>query len=351
MIQVLRGIAASWVVLCHASEAGHIDSLKASLPQWFDHVLFEMGHMGVAIFFALSGFVVAHSIHGDNVTPSYLGRFALRRSIRLDPPYWAAIAFAISLAIVSAKVKGETFVSPSAGQTLAHLTYTQTLLGYEQINLVFWTLCYEVQFYLVLVSAALVRHRGSQIVLFAMALIWGMQLAPSPPGLFLGFWHTFFLGVLAYWSDESRTALIGLALLSIGLIASAPDTFTFVAMLTAWFLWGMRRQGLMHLGSPPLLWLGAISYSLYLVHNPVTGAVSFVVRKMELPEPAMLPLIVVGCLAVAGGMWFAIERPFQTLARRIRLGEPREIAPVPPSEHSDRREAMDRMHSIAGQRG
>src|SRR5690349_21798798 len=89
---VTRHVRALWVVLFHISAAGHIGRLEAQLPRWIDRI-FKDGHLGGAIFFALSGFVIARSVRHATVTPSYLVRFALRRSIRLDPPYWASILF------------------------------------------------------------------------------------------------------------------------------------------------------------------------------------------------------------------------------------------------------------------
>ena len=106
MVQALRGIAALWVVFFHISAAGHISRLEAQLPRWADHI-FTDGHLGVAIFFALSGFVIAHSIRGAQITPSYVGRFMLRRSIRLEPPYWASMIFVVAMAMISARVQGK----------------------------------------------------------------------------------------------------------------------------------------------------------------------------------------------------------------------------------------------------
>jgi peptidoglycan/LPS O-acetylase OafA/YrhL len=103
-VQLLRGIAASRVVRFHASEGHHIDRLKAPIPAWA-HPVFDAGNNGVAIFFALSGFVIAHSLCRDRITLGYLGRFALGRSIRLNPALWASIVLFVGLAALSSFVK------------------------------------------------------------------------------------------------------------------------------------------------------------------------------------------------------------------------------------------------------
>jgi len=57
-------VAAFWVVLFPASEGGHVDHLKAALPAWVSRMVFDWGHLGVALFFVLSGFVMMHSLRG-----------------------------------------------------------------------------------------------------------------------------------------------------------------------------------------------------------------------------------------------------------------------------------------------
>jgi peptidoglycan/LPS O-acetylase OafA/YrhL len=98
----MRGFAALWVVFFHLDKQGAITGLTAHLPARLSYVAFGYGSAGVAIFFALSGFVIAHSLNGKEMTPAELGRFALRRSVRLDPAYWASIMLTVSVAAMLA---------------------------------------------------------------------------------------------------------------------------------------------------------------------------------------------------------------------------------------------------------
>lgn len=325
LVQVLRGFAAIWVVLFHAAEGRHIDQMLASMPYWLT-AFFRLGDCGVAIFFALSGFVIAHSVGKAAIDGRYVGYFALRRSIRLDPPYWVSIALVLMFGYLSSLLKSESFSLPSVGQLLAHATYTQTVLGYPQIDTVYWTLCYEVQFYLVLVFCLLVAHKFTpleQVVytgMFVVALLWGTQLLQSPlPGLFLDLWHCFFLGVLAYWGTSSRWALGGMLLLAIAVLAVTPTAFTSTNVLTAVGLWWALKTGFIQHGFSwkPLLFLGLVSYSLYLTHNSITGASFFVLKKIGFSEWASLPITMAACLFVAFAMWVLIERPAIEFSRRI----------------------------------
>ena len=326
VVHALRGLAALWVVLFHVSEAGHIANLRADLPSWADPI-FTSGHLGVAIFFALSGFVITHSVAGASITPGYLGRFALRRSVRLDPPYWASILFVVAAGYISAQVKGEAFAPPSFPQVLAHLFYLQTLLGYQQINWVYWTLTYEIQFYLVLVllimAAQRLRISPPLIVLlpFVATVGYWLGLLSPPVGLFVDLWHAFLAGVLAYWAKTSRLALqafIGVCVLSVAL---SPQDFTFVSIGTAIGLYVAFRTGYIYRG---LDWawiqfLGTVSYSLYLIHNPIVGGVSYLSARLIGSDFVTLVLSIAASVAGAALFWYLLERPSLALAHRIRM--------------------------------
>jgi peptidoglycan/LPS O-acetylase OafA/YrhL len=329
-VHSLRGIAAMWVVLFHAEEGRHIDTLLASIPHWAN-LVFDLGNNGVAIFFALSGFVIAHSLRNDWITPGYVGRFALRRSIRLDPSYWASMILFVGFAGLSAAVKGEAFGLPPFKVIAANVTYTQLFAGLPSINVVYWTLCYEVQFYLVLilfVMAAQRFGRGVYLIALAAALAWGSGLLANPiQGLFLDRWHCFYLGALACWAKSSRMSLAGFVLLALVLSASEPGLFTIISVGTAAALLAANGTGYIKRGLAwrPLLFLGTISYSLYLTHNPITGAAFFVLERLGVSQLVALVATIAACVAGAAIFWLVVERPTMSLARRVKLPRNREV--------------------------
>lgn len=326
LVQAARGLAALWVVLFHASEGHHIEAIKASTPSWLYAIVFDAGHYGVAVFFSLSGFVIAHSIRNADFSARYFFRFALRRSIRLDPPYWASMAFVVAMAAVSASVIGRPFVAPSFSQIVAHIFYLQEIIRVPEISSVYWTLTYEVQFYIVLVGAMVLSRRAAPIALAVLAAV-SVVSAPEAPGLFVNLWCAFYVGVLAYWAKDSKLATIGLFALASVMAARSFygwDWFFVISAGSAVILFAAMRTGRLETGLDyrPLQLLGTVSYSLYLIHNSITGAVAFVAHRLlgsGLAADAGTLLLIIGASVSAAWLfWRLIERPSQSLASTVK---------------------------------
>lgn len=111
-IDALRGFAALAVVIFYAGAGNHIDRLPSAFL-----VVASYGEFGVAVFFVISGFVIAHSLRDQELTATGVGTFMLRRAIRLDPPYWIAIVLAIGFSqLASVLVPGHVskgYILPS----------------------------------------------------------------------------------------------------------------------------------------------------------------------------------------------------------------------------------------------
>lgn len=335
LVQSLRGIASLWVVLFHAAEGHHIDRLLAALPVAVGDLVFRAGHFGVAIFFALSGFVIAHSLRDLPLSGRLYGRFILRRAIRLDPPYWASMLFVVAFGILSATVKHEPVVLPAAGTVLAHMVYLQTILGLPAISVVYWTLAYEFQFYLffagMLTLACSLRDRLPQAAKPVWVAMYGLALISAAGGfswlwrgVFLDMWAAFFLGVLAYQGIETRAARFAGLLIAVPILYRV-EPFLLMSAATALFLWLASVRGLAQRKAffPGMQFLGLISYSLYLVHNPLTGAAGFLSHRLLAPsilsDVIVLAVIVAVSVAGAYAFWWLIERPAHRWTRKIKL--------------------------------
>jgi peptidoglycan/LPS O-acetylase OafA/YrhL len=315
----LRGVAATLVMLYHLVGRTRIAALT------------DRGYLGVAIFFVLSGFVITSVLAGRRVSAGFLGRFALRRMIRLDLPYWVNIVIVLLMMGIAAKL-GVPKDSISVAQVAAHLVYLQTLLGYPEISSVYWTLCLEVQFYLTLILLLWAAQRSgvrrSYFLLGFMLLMGASAVANTswfhtPDGLMFPYWWAFALGALCYWTVAGEASGLYLAAGCVVLAGSAfaphgdwrvTATVTAVLIYLAW-----RRHAMdAWLTDPVSQFLGRTSYSLYLFH-PVVG---WSAQSLALRYVNQWLALAVGISASLVSSWIAyrlIERPSINLSHRVRL--------------------------------
>jgi peptidoglycan/LPS O-acetylase OafA/YrhL len=340
-LDALRGLAAVWVIFYHASDSGkRLTSLAAVLPDWFETVLLKWGSLGVSIFFVLSGFVIAHSLRKAIVDAEYFKQFSLRRFVRLTPPYYLSIVLALAYGIFAAKSKGVPFESPSPAKALTHLAYVQDLFGLGHINEVYWTLCLEVQFYLSLcgllwIAQMLAKRIGDEA---ARAWVFGSSAIvaaifplfieqTSRPTYFLPLWYGFLLGVFAYWSWQKRIPAAAFYAYSALFIVSSivhQDPFSAACGLSALLLHeaGRFNQLGVWLKAAPFQFLGKISYSLYLNHVMVVGALFKVgYGKLGMTLTSDLLLLgasIVGSIGLAWVTWWIAERPSIQWSQRLK---------------------------------
>lgn len=352
----LRGLAAMWVVSYHLWE-----NLEPAVASWFPRALgavFARGHYGVEIFFVLSGFVIAHSVRNGLHTWGYLGRFALRRSIRLDPALWLTIAAEV-VAILATLAVFPAYdpAVPSMGQILLNMAYLQRFAGVPDVVPVFWTLTYEVQFYFVLVLSLVVGRQLSgrrearpwAVAALALSSVWSaavyVGLLPLPVrGLFIDRWYQFAVGVAVWmWMHRrlSGTALGAFFALLAAAVALGPSRLfqgaSLVVALTAGILVAAVATDRLRDGLAGDVWqfLGRISYSLYLIHLTVGWRFVTLARDVAGPELGVLAgtLTLAGGFAVSvGAAWVLhrlVEAPTMRWARRVELpGAPSSVTHV-----------------------
>lgn len=353
-IDALRGIAALWVVFFHANSDGRLTQLSNLSPDWLVTVLFKWGSLGVSIFFVLSGFVIAHSLREVKIDFAYWRNFNIRRFVRLSPPYYVAILVSLGFALLSSRMKGEAFAPMgeplSFPRVLAHLFYLQDIFRLTHIDDVYWTLCLEVQFYIVFCTLiALVQWLDSKwnwhfnrAVVFVPAA-WLAALFPlgvfaghGRPFVFLPLWYSFLLGVFAYWSWrkhlQSRYFYLYAAVLLAGGVIKSSE-FAIACVITATLLLELGRAHRMTwLSWGWLQFLGKISYSLYLTHVPILGAAFFVASKLlsssMLGEIFYLQLGIFSSIILATILWQLVEKPSIKWSQKVKLVKSKEVIPV-----------------------
>jgi len=342
----LRGLAALAVVLYHVGFGGERAKLVGNhLPAFVREPIVQHGGLGVAVFFVLSGLVMAHTLRNARVTPRYTGRFALRRLARLTPPYYASIAVAIAVAGIATVVKGQAFLLEdrplTAVRLLSHLPYLQESLHQHEIVSVYWTLCYEVAFYLTFcvlmgVAGVLDRRLGGlrgRAVVFsivaagALVLSLGHIQGEMRPAPWVRAFFAFLLGVFCYWVWQRTMPMwpllvYGALALATGL--RAEPAYRYVAVATAALLLIAGRRDYMGrwLKGPVVQFLGRTSYSMYLFHSAALTVVYYATSEI-IGESlgAQVVYVVVGlaaCVVTSAVMWHVFERPSIALSQRVK---------------------------------
>lgn len=341
-VDALRGLAALAVLAFHVHSAPLEQSLRAVLPVPVSF-LCDRGWLGVQVFFVLSGFVIAHSLRRVGSTAGFVGRFLLRRAARLDPPYWAAIALALgSGAMASQLLANHRFEPPSVPAAAAHLVYLQGILGYPQILDVFWTLCIELQLYLMLAVVLVARERlgstdwarpflrAATVATFTIALLASLASGLVPEAArkvwFISYWYQFFLGAVTSWVASRRLAagwwLAVAACVALWSIVQPAETLVCLATASCLALAAAHGRLSTWLAAFPFRWLGRISYSLYLTHPVVCSRVVNAARRLGVLEgrEVLVAALAFGlALVFADLFWRVVERPAVELSRRVPL--------------------------------
>lgn len=365
-LDALRGIAAFLVLLQHARVMG-LD------PRPFDHPLLERGvHMlmhfsplrvlefgrpAVLFFFVLSGYVLTRALL-RNGSPGLLA-FAAQRSIRLLLPVAASVLISAGLyatvvtdpALLTGELRKHTIHLWQAMPGLSDILRQSTLLLTEservQLNPVLWSLVHEWRLTLLLPLVLLFRARVWTLLAlgcFGMAL--GAMGSGSENRVQLGpHFHSTLVASLYF----SLAVISGATL---ALLSTAPQLTRdqrLIGGITCLALFGMGSDIAVYAASvllivlaqqpssfrrllnrAPLVWLGHVSYSLYLVHAPVLAATVILLHE-ELPIWACLIVGIAVALSAAGVLHRLVEIPARNLARRaeqrLRVSPSMPLAP------------------------
>lgn len=289
LIDGLRGIAALMVVFPHSAGLWDTTATSASLSASLRATI-SYGALGVEIFFVLSGFAIAYSVRNAQITSGWLLIFLLKRLVRLTPTYWASIGV-VTLVPIARFYFGNVHATtlPSFKQIFAHLFYAQGLFGYQQLNVVYWTLCIEVQFYIVfgllMTGLAFISkrwfHDNPHAITYPFLFITLLSLnRPFQSAvvfhtkIFTSYWFIFASGVLIWWAlDRTISRQLGWAVIAVlwGFAAITAESGIITAALTTTLIYlaGVLEKLCVWLDCRPLQFLGSISYSLYIIHVPI----------------------------------------------------------------------------------
>ena len=360
----MRGLAVLLVFYVHAHDNLGFLLKEGTRLQQASFFLGQIGHIGVDIFFLLSGYL----IYSAAIKPSLrLGRFWLRRIERIYPAFFAVfLLYAILSLVLPGRSKFPEDSYQLAILLMGNLFLLAGLFPIEPVITVTWSLSFEIFYYLtipLLIIATGMRSwpRSWRITFFlGLALLFSLLFygplyrpgywtparlmmfvagiilfehlsaassrAPTKPGI----WKDFavagiFLAALPifFWlydqgvRTESTTEMATILLTKVALLAASTyllcaHCFTRAGSLHRVFEWA------------PIRWLGNMSYSYYLIHALAVHATAQAIKAL-VPEERQSPIVYLIATPVAFALslilatmlFLLIERPL-SLDQRIR---------------------------------
>jgi len=332
----IRGLAALGVVLTHCT------GVYSDPPAWVTHLPLSLvlwsGHGFVLVFFALSGFVLFIPFKRGNVA---YAPYLVKRVARLYPPFVVAVLLSAALytLVDHRPIAGlnEWFNrtswehAPTAKIIIGHLMMTDRR-DLQDLDNVMWSLVHEMRISVVfpVIAWCVLRDWRSATAVALIVSIVGAYMTQHHPLFVMGmapfdtlqYVFLFAAGAgLCLYSDALRVrvnrwprwlALIALAA-ALALLATPFDVAvvnitlgSFAALsIVAIAASGVFDRALLR--SIPV-WLGRVSYSLYLIHLVVLLVlVHLFIRRM--PLMAILCCTVVLSLLIAELMYRWVEKP------------------------------------------
>ena len=326
----MRFVAASAVLLYHFAFRTWTDAAKPTIVSYgLLGDASKYGYLGVDLFFMISGFVILMSAEGRSASA-----FVRSRAIRLYPAYWFSVLCTALILFAMAE-------PPTAPTVAANLSMFQSFLGVPDLEGVYWTLGFELRFYILMTLVILLRGMPYIEALLGLWLAFAIGAdfvaLPRPVvSMFATDWaHYFVAGALA-WRMRARGitpfrlglfTLAGLQALrhahwymALKVRLTGADYHTEIALLLvlAMFLLflGLATRRLGN-ASPRLETFGRLTYPLYLAH--ATVALVFADRFVAAGIDKWVMLATMTAVSLAAAWFIAhwIEPPIAGWMRRL----------------------------------
>jgi peptidoglycan/LPS O-acetylase OafA/YrhL len=281
------------------------------------------GWVGVEMFFVISGFIIPYSLHKAGYRSSDFGRFLVKRIARLDPPYFADILLCIALSYLVTLAPGFRGEWPryTWEQLAAHVAYVNSFLHLRWVNVVFWSLGIEFQYYLLIgLAFPLLVARGRGLRYGFLGLLLAAPAVLRDESLLFHYLPLFVAGILTF---QCRAGLISTRVLLVGLALAGAVSCAANGVVAAGAGVGTALViRFVDLPNSRLTGFGLISYSLYLLHVPVGGKIMNLGGRFVHGAPALMVLLAAAMGASIGAaaiFYRLVELPSQRLSTSIRF--------------------------------
>jgi peptidoglycan/LPS O-acetylase OafA/YrhL len=265
LIELLRVIAAVWVALFH------INGIVAFQDNWYFNIVYK-GHIGVPIFFVISGYCIYYAAHHAKTAFGFI----IRRLFRIFPAYWFSLVVVVICLIGFKLIHGDNPV-PLPRTVYSFLAtiglFTNPVSNVRVINYVYWTLSYELCFYTLVFIGLLfpTMYRLLWLIVISIATIF-LPKHDHWVFFFIQCWPYFCLGMVVFRllhcvKEYFYLNLLLLILSIVGFFYTKQPTINIITgIITATLI---TINHFKPLKSTILSAFGNYSYSIYLIHVPV----------------------------------------------------------------------------------
>jgi peptidoglycan/LPS O-acetylase OafA/YrhL len=305
-ISLLRGLASLGICIFH---------IGLQVPFKWDSLIahtIRLGEAGVFVFFIISGFVLPYSLYKKDYQWRDFKNYFLKRSVRIDLPFWASIIVIFFLVKIDFSVKN----------TFLNVTYLVPYVSHATwYNGVFWTLSIEMQFYIILglTYPLLMRCKNAVLLITLTAIplfIYNLH-AVFYQGIIINYLIYFCIGFILFKIYIKQLKMVpGLSivlLLCVHILIQVSlrvGVFSFITVAVVLFA---------QFRTLPVVfkYLSDISYSLYLIHWQV---IVFFIKRVSHYDVNVYLLYIITvliCLAVSTIFYWLVERPALALSKKI----------------------------------
>ena len=309
----LRGLASLLVCFYHLKLFVWKEELPNKLIQFF-----SIGNYGVIMFFIISGFVIPYSMYVKKYSLSKFGKFLVKRTIRIEPPYILFIVIAYVWDCYAQTQVWGHIENPDfpIKKFLLNITYLAPFFKVEWINIIFWTLAIEFQFYILtgLIFDLLMKKPMYKFSLFILILASGYII----PEQYQTVLHYYIYFIIGFQSFLYFTKNINIREFLITIFISLLYVFFFKDKIAAFFAF-FTVAGIFLLNYN-LKWpqfFGNISYSLYLTHGLIGGTL-LMFTDHGLPKAFLFTVALFNSIIIAWLYYNVIEKPFLNFSKKIR---------------------------------
>jgi len=357
----------------------HLDGLRALaiLGILFEHfdlplpAMLRCGPLSVRFFFILTGYFITLSLwrvrsEMEDSDQGYLplGRYYLARLLRTGPPFYLSLLLGALFGIAEVRTNFFWLATFQANNYIAYVGYWPEAISH------YWSLAVQEQFYFLWPLVVLTLPKRWFLPAMAAFIICGLGFRIAcilTNTSTITRWVTLFgcvdsfaVGALVAYLRQSRildrmwqskTLLVAMPLAACGCfylgraLMTLPEgnvwlalTESVDAVFLAWVLaaslTGMNSRYTRLLSWAPLVYLGRISYGIYVYHVFIIVLVSPLLVPFGLSEDhnafGRIAVLLVLTLVVASLSWHYLEQPFLAWKNAMASASKRRLAPTPP---------------------